>query len=377
VQISASSGDAIGDQIQPPSGRLPMPPLLVAGLLTLASLGLLLLARRGLPGFAPFEERLDWIAGHRLQWAAAWALVALSMAGLVAMQVWWAGRLRWREGTLPLLVAAGAALCTDALGLLYLVTASPAEAAALRSTGTTLTVGVATPLNALVLLGLVLVDARRPRGALATVLGLTGAALASAACLLLEFEWGLVVTIGVVFGLVPVVCLLVAHRFRTSTVPGSSNAYRMCSTWEVSATREELCAIFEAPETLEQWWGRAFLRSAQPAGSERVELHTRGWLPYTLRLDAEVTCEDLPRRFVVDTSGDLVGRCVCWLEELDGRVRVHFDWVVRAEKPIVRNLSWLLKPLFVSNHRWVMSQGRRGLEDELARLRSCVRRESA
>ena len=356
---------------------LPMVPLFVGALLTLSALGLLALARQGLPGFASVDERVTWLRGHRLQWGAAWVLVGLSMVALVALQAWWAARLRWREGTMPLLLLGGAALGADLLGLLHLLTAPALEVAALRSTGNVLTVGVATPLYATALLGLVSIDRGRTRPMRAAGFAMGVAAYAAAGCLVFEFEVGLLCTLGSVFGLVPFLCVLSALRFRRTVAPAASNAYRMCSTWDVAATPDELHAIFEAPETLEHWWGRAFLRSAMPAGSERVELHTRGWLPYTLRLDARVTSEQLPARFVVETSGDLVGCCTCSLVELDAGVRVHFDWVVRAEKPIVRKLSWLLKPLFVSNHRWVMSQGRRGLEDELARLRACTRRQSA
>jgi len=50
----------------------------------------------------------------------------------------------------------------------------------------------------------------------------------------------------------------------------------------------------------------------------------------------------------------------------DGRfVKITYDWRLKAEKPLLRNLSFALKPLFEANHRWAMAQGKRSLELEL------------
>ena len=55
---------------------------------------------------------------------------------------------------------------------------------------------------------------------------------------------------------------------------------------------------------------------------------------------------------------------------------------ISAEKPLLRNLSFLLKPLFEANHRWAMAQGETSLKLELRgaararmrRARRCRRR---
>ena len=49
---------------------------------------------------------------------------------------------------------------------------------------------------------------------------------------------------------------------------------------------------------------------------------------------------------------------------------VTYDWRLRAEKPLLRSLSFLLKPLFEANHRWAMAQGEESLRLELARRRA-------
>ena len=103
---------------------------------------------------------------------------------------------------------------------------------------------------------------------------------------------------------------------------------------------------------------------------QRVRLHTRGWLPYTLRWDLRVVQSDYPRGFAIEASGDLAGTGVWAFDAQAGVVTACFDWRVRAEKPLLRRLSWLLRPMFAANHRWAMRQGCRSLRQELQRRRA-------
>ena len=74
-----------------------------------------------------------------------------------------------------------------------------------------------------------------------------------------------------------------------------------------------------------------------------------------------------PYGFTIAASGDFDGRGV-WTFRQDGSiVDITYDWRLRAEKPLLRNLSFLLKPLFEANHRWAMAQGEESLKLELAR----------
>jgi hypothetical protein len=111
--------------------------------------------------------------------------------------------------------------------------------------------------------------------------------------------------------------------------------------------------------------------SGDGRGLEKVvSLHTRGWLPYTLRWHLRVTEARPPDGYSFDAWGDFVGRGV-WAFAQDGScVNITFDWKIRAEKPLLRRLSFWLKPLFAANHRWAMSQGEKSLKAELARRRS-------
>ena len=60
-----------------------------------------------------------------------------------------------------------------------------------------------------------------------------------------------------------------------------------------------------------------------------------------------------------------------WTFEQDGPfVGITYDWRVRAEKPLLRRLSFIMKPIFGANHRWAMAQGETSLKLELLRRRA-------
>jgi hypothetical protein len=84
----------------------------------------------------------------------------------------------------------------------------------------------------------------------------------------------------------------------------------------------------------------------------------------------EVVESRYPYGFAIVARGDFDGRGE-WTFEQNGRVvDVVYDWQLRAEKPLLRRLSFLLRPLFEANHRWAMAQGETSLKLELARRRA-------
>jgi hypothetical protein len=127
---------------------------------------------------------------------------------------------------------------------------------------------------------------------------------------------------------------------------------------------------------LARWWPSVYLdvvelRPPDASGvGRRVSVHTKGWLPYTLRWEFEVVESRYPHGFALVANGDFEGRGV-WTIEQDGAfVDATYDWRIRAEKPLLRSLSSVLRPLFEANHRWAMRQGEESLELELARRRA-------
>jgi len=62
-----------------------------------------------------------------------------------------------------------------------------------------------------------------------------------------------------------------------------------------------------------------------------------------------------------------VGRGI-WTLVQDGEwVNVTYDWKIQATKPLLRRLSFLLKPIFAANHHWAMRKGDESLKLELER----------
>ena len=49
---------------------------------------------------------------------------------------------------------------------------------------------------------------------------------------------------------------------------------------------------------------------------------------------------------------------------------ITYDWRVSASKPLLRWLTWLLRPVFAANHRWAMARGEESLRLELRRRRA-------
>jgi hypothetical protein len=149
------------------------------------------------------------------------------------------------------------------------------------------------------------------------------------------------------------------------------------TTWRVEGTCGEVADILGDPLRLAVWWPSVYLRVAEiePAKDangvgRRVGLLTKGWLPYTLCWELVVVESRYPHGSTIAASGDLEGRGV-WTIEQDGAfVDVTYDWRIRAEKPLLRSLSFLLRPLFEANHRWAMREGEESLKLELERRRA-------
>ena len=152
--------------------------------------------------------------------------------------------------------------------------------------------------------------------------------------------------------------------------------YAFVTRWRVEGTCGEVADILGDARTLPQWWPAVYLSVEQLEAPDarglggRARLHTKGFLPYTLTWELEVTETRYPHGFTLSATGDFDGRGD-WTFTPDGNfVDIVYDWRLSAEKPLLRNLSFVMKPLFESNHRWAMAQGEESLRLELARRRA-------
>jgi hypothetical protein len=134
---------------------------------------------------------------------------------------------------------------------------------------------------------------------------------------------------------------------------------------------------------LVRWWPSVYLdvQEVEP-GDENgigkvVRLYTKGWLPYTLRWTFRVTESSYPYGFTLEAWGDFIGRGIWTLEQQGEWVNVIYDWKISAEKPLLRYLSFLLKPIFGANHQWAMRMGEESLKLELMRRHATTPEERA
>ncbi|MBI3749261.1 MAG: SRPBCC family protein [Chloroflexi bacterium] len=160
----------------------------------------------------------------------------------------------------------------------------------------------------------------------------------------------------------------------------AANDYHFVTTWRIAATPEEITEVLGDAAGLARWWPSVYLRVrvVEPGAANGlgkvVELWTKGFLPYTLRWRFTVTESDPPTGFRLDAEGDFVGRGIWTLRTELGEddaagplTSVAYDWLIVAEKGILKTLSPVMKPIFSANHHWAMAQGERSLRLELAR----------
>jgi hypothetical protein len=153
----------------------------------------------------------------------------------------------------------------------------------------------------------------------------------------------------------------------------ASNDYEFVTHWRVPGRVADVYDILIEGTEYPRWWPQVYLNVVETnAGGEHGlgktgELLTKGKLPYKLRWDMRVVETRYPHGFTLDATGDFVGRGV-WNFEQDGdHVNVTFDWRIRADKSLLRWLSFVFKPIFRANHKWAMSRGEESLTAELQR----------
>lgn len=152
-----------------------------------------------------------------------------------------------------------------------------------------------------------------------------------------------------------------------------TSEYHFITEWQFEATEDEIRAILADATDLPRWWSSVYLSAERiQAGDadhigETIRLHTKGYLPYTLKWDFTIVNV---RPLTLEAKGDFVGRGIWTFEQHGDKVKVKYDWKIHAEKPILKRLTFILRPIFSRNHHWAMEMGRRSIELELARRRA-------
>lgn len=146
--------------------------------------------------------------------------------------------------------------------------------------------------------------------------------------------------------------------------------YHFASQWRLESDIDSVASAFLNTEMIPRWWADSFFsvvvkKPGTNIGLGRViELKTRGWLPYFVRFQLKVVEVRYPEFFCVKSTGDIEGMGSGTLKDFESFVTIDFDWRVRAQRPLLKWLSPLAKPILRSNHYWMMNRG----QDSLNRM---------
>jgi len=153
--------------------------------------------------------------------------------------------------------------------------------------------------------------------------------------------------------------------------------YHFIDRWRVRADCKEVAEIIEDALSLPRWWGSVYfeMKELEPGAGNHgtgklISVRAGGWLPYTLKINFRTVESRYPHGFTMDATGDLEGKGIWTFEPDEPFVNVTYDWTIRANKPIIEKFSFLLKPVFRSNHNWTMCRGEQSLKLELLRRRA-------
>jgi uncharacterized protein YndB with AHSA1/START domain len=141
--------------------------------------------------------------------------------------------------------------------------------------------------------------------------------------------------------------------------------YVFVDEWDVAAPIEAVFDSLADARSYPQWWRPVYLE-AETDGPPEVGRVSRqlfkGRLPYKLRTESTIVTYERPRVLAADVTGDLRGHGKWTLTPQDGSTHVRFDWQVIADRPLLRRLTPILRPLFRSNHTWAIARAKEGLE---------------
>ena len=162
-----------------------------------------------------------------------------------------------------------------------------------------------------------------------------------------------------------------ARRWRALAV------FDLANTWRGDATADELVDILADPKSFELWWRSVFLRVEVLHEPERGHVGrvcrylTKGFMPHTFQFMTRIERAD-PGYMLVSARGDFVGTACFRTFAEDGGHRIEIRWRIVCEKPVLRALSVLIKPLLIANHRYTQRRGRQGLTWEVMRRRGAA-----
>jgi uncharacterized protein YndB with AHSA1/START domain len=147
--------------------------------------------------------------------------------------------------------------------------------------------------------------------------------------------------------------------------------YVFVDEWDVAAPVDAVFDALADGRTYPEWWKPVYIwveGDGPPEVGRVTKQHFKGRLPYTLKTTSEIVSIDPPNRVEAKVVGDLAGVGIWTLTPNDAGTHVQFDWRVNADRPFIRFLTPVLRPLFRWNHNWAIARAMEGLEPYAQRV---------
>jgi hypothetical protein len=148
----------------------------------------------------------------------------------------------------------------------------------------------------------------------------------------------------------------------------SASDFLLVSNWRLAAPRPDIWSVLKTPTEWPRWW--RFVASVDELdhgdASGLGAKHRVSWtsrLPYRVNLETVVVETQAEQLIRLRAEGDVQGEG-CWrLRDAEGGgCSAEYTWRVAVDKPWMRALAPLLRPVFAWNHNAVMDEGERGLK---------------
>ena len=149
--------------------------------------------------------------------------------------------------------------------------------------------------------------------------------------------------------------------------------FRIVTNWRVTGRIEDAAHILSTPEDFPRWRGDVCpgVKTVDQGDANRIGqtigVHSKGWLPHHLLWQGRLEENQMPARWVIAATGDLVGRGAWTLTQQGPIAASTCHGRVSTDRPLFRLLAALFRRLMVSNHNRAMAKGEAGLQRELNR----------
>lgn len=143
--------------------------------------------------------------------------------------------------------------------------------------------------------------------------------------------------------------------------------YVFVEQWSIPGhSPAEVYEVLSQAKLLPEWWKGVYLKSTPLDGDDicvgaRAKVKAKGFLPYTLTFLLTATALEPGRLVETKAEGDFDGTWKAEISPAPNGSIVNITWRTIVNKPLVKLLSPLLRPLFRKNHDWTTLRGEQGI----------------